>query len=546
MRLLRPLPRAVTRPISLLVLVVWAATIGVLVKRTYLEASSVNLATDLARYGTSAQWRGIYYRGEKIGFSVNQVDARDDGFELQEDGRLQMTLFGAVAPVRIRTTARVDRAFVLQSFDFLLDPGTGPTNVHGVVEGRRLTLNITTKGGTTTDVRELNAAPVLSLSLGRRLAGAGLVAGARHQWALFDPATLGNAPVTLDVGPREVVSVNGVGMPAFRVDMEFAGLHTRSWVTDTGEVVKEESPMGLMTVRESAQRAPVMSVGWGVQTDLLEASAVVPAMKQRIAEPRDVRRLRVRLEGANLAGPNVEKDLQGVGQSVEGDIVELRAPQSFRAGPADPDARNYLSPEPFIESDDPAVVAEAEAAVRGVAGARARAERLTRHVNAMLEKKPTVSLPSAREVLRTKIGDCNEHTALYVALARATGIPARVAVGLTFVRGAFYYHAWPEVYLDEGAGRGYWLPVDPTLNQFPADATHLRLARGGLDRQAAILPLIGRMKMEVLDLELAPGSVPILAGRRPTDMTPLAIPMPQRSAGGCWSSPATVASPRRR
>ena len=30
-----------------------------------------------------------------------------------------------------------------------------------------------------------------------------------------------------------------------------------------------------------------------------------------------------------------------------------------------------------------------------------------------------MSLPSAREVLRTKIGDCNEHTALYVAMARA-------------------------------------------------------------------------------------------------------------------------------
>jgi transglutaminase-like putative cysteine protease len=545
-RFLRPLPRAVTRPISLLVLVIWAATIGVLVKRTYLEASSVNLATDLARYGTGAQWRGIYYKGEKIGFSVNQVDAGDDGFELREDGRLQMTLFGAVAPVRIRTTARVDRAFVLQSFDFLLDPGTGPTTVSGVVAGRRLTLSVTTSGGTRTDVRELSEPPVLSVSLGRRLAGAGLVAGARHQWALFDPATLRNAPVTLDVGAREVVSVSGVGMPAFRVDMEFAGLHTRAWVTDTGEVVREESPMGLMTVRENAQRAPVMSVGWGVQTDLLEASAVVPVMKQRIAEPRDVRRLRVRLEGANLAGRDLQKDLQGVGQTVEGDIVELRDPQSLRAGPADPDARHYLSPEPFIESDDPAVVAEAEAAVRGIAGARARAERLTRHVNAMLEKKPTVSLPSAREVLRTKIGDCNEHTALYVALARATGIPARVAVGLTFVRGAFYYHAWPEVYLDEGGGRGYWLPVDPTLNQFPADATHLRLARGGLDRQAAILPLIGRMKMEVLELELAPGSVPILAGRRPTDMTPLAIPLPQRSAGGCWSSPPPAAPSRRR
>ena len=193
-RLLRPLPRAVTRPISLLVLVAWAATIGILVKRTYLEASSVNLATDLARYGSNAQWRGIYYKGEKIGFSVSQVDARDDGFELQEDGRLQMTLFGAVAPVRIRTAARVDRAFVLQSFDFLLDPGTGPTTVSGVLEGRRLTLSVTTAGGTTTEVRELSEPPVLSVSLGRRLAGAGLVAGARHQWALFDPATCAMPP----------------------------------------------------------------------------------------------------------------------------------------------------------------------------------------------------------------------------------------------------------------------------------------------------------------------------------------------------------------
>ena len=153
--------------------------------------------------------------------------------------------------------------------------------------------------------------------------------------------------------------------------------------------------------------------------------------------------------------------------------------------------------------------------MKGITGARARAERLTRYVNALLDKKPTVSLPSAREVLRTKVGDCNEHTALYVAMARAAGIPARIAVGLVFVRGvqgAFYYHAWPEVYLDEGNGRGMWLPVDPTLNQFPADGTHLRLVRGGLDKQAAILPLMGSLRITVVDLDLDPQSTPILVG----------------------------------
>src|SRR5262249_17946249 len=139
----------------------------------------------------------------------------------------------------------------------------------------------------------------------------------------------------------------------------------------------------------------------------------------------------------------------------------------------DPAAAQYLAAEPFIESDAPEIRREAETAIRGVEGDRARAERLTRYVNALLDKKPTGSLPSAREDLRTKVGDCNEHTALYVAMARALGIPARIAVGLVFIHGAFYYHAWPEAYVDRTENGGLWLPVDPTLNQFPADATHV-------------------------------------------------------------------------
>jgi transglutaminase-like putative cysteine protease len=189
----------------------------------------------------------------------------------------------------------------------------------------------------------------------------------------------------------------------------------------------------------------------------------------------------------------------------------------------------------LIESDAPEIIAEAQLAVAGASSPRDRAERLTRYVNALLEKKPTISIPSALEVLRTKIGDCNEHTALYVAMARAAGIPARIAVGLVYMRGAqgaFYYHAWPEVYLDEGNGRGLWLPVDPTLNQFPADGTHLRLVRGGLEQQAAIVPLIGRLRITVLDLELDPQSTPILVGQDRTELPAVAVPAPV-PAGAC-------------
>src|SRR6185369_11005360 len=131
---LRPLPRAVTRPVSVLLLISWAAVMAVLINRSYLQAST-RLATDLARYGSAAVWRGVYYRGEKIGFTVSQTTPTDDGFELQEDGRLQMLLLGQDTAARIRTTARVDTSFTLRRFDFSLDPGTGPVAVRGTVDG---------------------------------------------------------------------------------------------------------------------------------------------------------------------------------------------------------------------------------------------------------------------------------------------------------------------------------------------------------------------------------------------------------------------------
>jgi hypothetical protein len=87
------------------------------------------------------------------------------------------------------------------------------------------------------------------------------------------------------------------------------------------------------------------------------------------------------------------------------------------------------------------------------------------------------------------------------------------------------------MYVAEASAKaGLWLPVDPTLNQFPADATHLRIARGGLDKQTAVLPLIGRLKIAILELDVEPNSVPILAGSKPLDLGAIAIPLRRRES----------------
>jgi hypothetical protein len=79
MTLFTPLPRSDHAACFPLIVIAWVASMAVLVKRSYFDASAANLATDLARYGSNAEWRGVYYRGEKIGFTVSQTVPRDDG-----------------------------------------------------------------------------------------------------------------------------------------------------------------------------------------------------------------------------------------------------------------------------------------------------------------------------------------------------------------------------------------------------------------------------------------------------------------------------------
>ena len=213
--------------------------------------------------------------------------------------------------------------------------------------------------------------------------------------------------------------------------------------------------------------------------------------------------LRFRLTGVDLTG----FQLDGGRQELRGDTLIIRREAGdqlrtdYRLPYAFMDLRESLEPEPLIQSDDERIIRRA----REITAARSSwsqdpsrvAQELTRSVYGMLEKRITFSVPNAVQVLETLQGDCNEHTVLYVALARALGLPARTAIGLVYVNGAFFYHAWPEVWLDE------WVAVDPTFGQFPADASHIRFVIGGLAQQVEIVRLIGNLDIEVINTAAA-------------------------------------------
>jgi transglutaminase-like putative cysteine protease len=154
---------------------------------------------------------------------------------------------------------------------------------------------------------------------------------------------------------------------------------------------------------------------------------------------------------------------------------------------------SFLRATPALQSEHPDLVAKAREITAASRTPEEKARAIGDWVYRNVAKQTTISLPSALDVLKTLAGDCNEHTYLFAALARAAGLPSRIHAGLAYHEGAFYYHAWPDVWT------GRWLEMDPTWGQPAVDATHISLAEGELGSQLQLVKVLGRLKIEVLE-----------------------------------------------
>ena len=124
-----------------------------------------------------------------------------------------------------------------------------------------------------------------------------------------------------------------------------------------------------------------------------------------------------------------------------------------------------------------------------------KTEAIVDWVHIHIEKRPVLSVPDALTTLKHLKGDCNEHSVLFAALARAAGIPTSIEIGLVYLEGRFYYHAWNAVYI------GKWISVDTLFRQIPADVTHLRFAGDAKHSPLDTIGLIGKMDIQILELD---------------------------------------------
>jgi transglutaminase-like putative cysteine protease len=496
-----------------------------LVRREYFKPRALRLQEAALRVGPGADFYTVSLGGDPIGYASSTVDTTPAGVTVEDLTVLDVAALGKVQRVQAGAVIRLTRGLRLLSFDATVSAPGADFRAQGEVHGDSVLTVTVGAGGSaprTTRVR-LNRPIVMSALLPMQLAfGGRLAPGRSYALRVLDPMLLEERDVTVRVLAESTLTVpdsaqldSATGrwvvahrdtVPAWKVAEAYNGIETESWIDRQGRVVSAVSPMGFRMERtafeiavenwrRSTESGRVAAAGSG---DIVAATAI--AADAEIA-PETLGVFRVRLGNVTLRG----FDLSGGRQALAGDTLTVRREAGVGDRPGQPPplySRRLpvldtalaaeLASEPLVQSDDPRIQAQARRIVGRERRAGPVAGLLAHWVYENLRKEITISVPSAVEVLEERRGDCNEHTVLYVALARALGLPARTAAGLVYVRGHFYYHAWPEVWL------GRWVAVDPTFDQFPADATHLRFVIGGLARQVELLRLIGRVHVTVL------------------------------------------------
>jgi hypothetical protein len=437
------------------------------------------------------EWWGVYYRGEKIGYASQIIEPKPQGYEIRDYSEVRLKLLGTSQTALTRVRMDVDTEWALDNFDFELQSGEVQFKASGRVSAGRLAVETFSAGHRDTREIALSQRPYLLAALKPFVATQQLEEKKDYYFSTFDPATLSQQVTKVVIEGRENIRVGERTEAALRLRQEFKGISVISWLDGSGRTLKEESPGGLSMTRQSPAQARELGAARSVSLDLIAQTAI--PVTTPIANPGQIKLLRLRLSGFDPAGFL----LSGGRQEFSEGIMQIRRePVETIASYSLPslDARlvSYLQPTPFMQSDNPVIRSLAGEIIGAEKDARKAALRIKDWVYRNIAKKPTVSIPTALEVLKTRRGDCNEHAVLFNALARAVGIPAKTAVGVVFMRGAFYYHAWSEIWM------GDWVSLDPVLNQFPADVTHVKFLEGDIDRQIDILRLIGNLKIEVL------------------------------------------------
>ena len=454
------------------------------------------------------QWLGVYMKGQKAGYGKMVTEkSTHQGvptYRFLVDVTMRVNMLGTTQEASVQEDKHFSRSGPLVSFATKMHSKVRgmtitSTNVNGVVAGSKMT--VTTVSGSAKTTRTMPA-PQETLDdylAANRLAEQDSKIGDTVEVTVFEGTFLKSLDAVLKVVAKKKILFNGIETDVTEIEMLVPdlGITTTSFV-DRGGRTLETKIAGMFVLRaESEAQAKDVACAF----DAVRMSVI--AVDKPIANSHEVKKMTAVLDGLSnpqlvLNTPRYKYVELGNGRyRLETQTEDVSGLAPLPLPVTDARFAEDLESTSLLQCDHPKIIAKAKEIVGNTKHAWPAAKRLSSWVWASLDKVGTAALSNAVETLESKRGDCTEHTALFVALARAVGIPARPCTGLVYWArgGGFGYHQWASIYV------GKWVEIDPTFNQPVADGTHIKFAEGGWSEAARIISLIGTLKIKVVGTE---------------------------------------------
>ena len=303
----------------------------------------------------------------------------------------------------------------------------------------------------------------------------GLKIGDKRNFHVFSFDFLKPVKTEIEVEAQDTLTYQSEGKQVYvlRQTMDMMnGITTKVWLDTDGVSYRTETPMmGLSMVTTKTDKE--VALGDTEEVDIALKTRILPSGKHPTRNARNFE-AEVKLTSGRIADTIMSNSRQKLeANSEQAGRLSIQVPTVAAEDCPDLPIRDaegeYLGASAYIQTDAPAIRAKTEEILDGEINSWRAAEKICQWVHtAITAKKMSGGFGSSLTTLETLSGDCTEHTVLFIALARAAGIPARICSGIAFGPDAFYYHFWPEVYV------GRWVQMDPSLGQTIADANHIQ------------------------------------------------------------------------
>jgi hypothetical protein len=446
------------------------------------------------------RWMKLLFKDKQIGYSFSSVEVTEGDpkkhYTIKNEVFVRFRGLGLDQPVYVNTLAHVDAFHVLRRFHFRLTSGAYKISILG----RRLNekeFSVSTVTGNRQEKRIVEIPDdVILYSPMTEMGLKSMKPGQEMTIKTLDPASMTPSTLIVRAVQREPFMHRGKEIEAMRLETDYQGVTIQSWMDRDGKLLKQETPFGWSMVSCSAEEAVLKKGKESFSGDILAELAI--RCEGVIRNPRSAKGIRIMLSGVNVAPETLSSNRQrilNVGEEgIEMMINAAHSPDiTDHTRIASTNLAPFLASTSFVQADHPDMKKAVRKIVGDLTSPAEKVNAIFDWVDKNVKNVMTVSLPSALDVLHGRQGDCNEHTYLFTGLARSAGIPAKIIVGVAYHEGAFYYHAWPAVYLGE------WYEMDPTWGEKGVDATHIKIAEGELSDQMVLMKFVGQAKIKILE-----------------------------------------------